>query len=155
MLNIMYGMLPFDSQLILGDMKDKDQLKKLIGLSYQDHAILKVKFISNTSDGLIFCALIDTNDKFQYPLFQGKIERLYIDKRQQRFCLTPSFSSAIDGSSISIHARSSNAARKRYRKEHNQVLTQDNWKQFVRKRKSILSQFTMPSNHNVTPLSIK
>ena len=152
MLNIMYGMLPFDSQLILGDTKDKDQLKNMIGLSYQNHAILKVKFISNTSDGLIFCALIDSNDTFQYPRFQGKIERLYIDKRQQRFCLTPSFSSAIDASSISIRAQPSNATRKRYRKEHNQILTQGNWKQFVRKRKSILNQFTVPSNHNVPPL---
>lgn len=156
MLKIMYGILPFESQLMLGDMKNHDELKTLVGFSFQENAIIHTKFIADTTDGVIFSALVTNNCKVNYPRFEGRIESVFIDERQQRFSTTtvPLQTDSSTRIFIKLHKQNrkrtrkkgegqilSNAERKRIRKENNLCLSEANWKQFVRKRKSVLNLF--------------
>lgn len=150
----MYGILPFDSQLMLGDMTQKNQFKKLAGLSFQEHAIINVKFIADTTEGLIFAALIAHNNQVNYPPFHGRIDTIHIDGRQRRFSTNPMKQTIIPNPTpITPHKPTrktnrgqgecqclSNAEKKRYRKEKNLTLSKKNWKQFLRKRKSVIDQ---------------
>lgn len=155
MLKIMYGILPFDSQRLLGDMQNHDELKKLVGCSYQEHAIINVKFISDTTDGLIFSALITNNQEVNYPAFSGRIGLMFIDERCRRFMTTkPPKPKAKTHTLLKIpklnrkkyringgEQLKSNAERKRIRKEHNLTINESNWKQFVRKRRTVINLF--------------
>ncbi|SON53421.1 hypothetical protein [Vibrio tapetis] len=155
MLRIMYGILPLDSQLMLGDMTEKKQCKNLVGFSFQDNAIINVKFIADTAEGLIFAALIVPNSRVNSPSFHGRIESIQIDDRQCRFSTVRS-QLAIHLNRIPITRRKptrksnrikgetqwrSNSGKKRFRKEKNLTLSKRNWKQFVRKRKSVVSLY--------------
>ncbi|PSU44521.1 hypothetical protein C9J12_27000 [Photobacterium frigidiphilum] len=119
-MKIIYGKLPYQYLSTMAG------LKGLTAQSYHGYAILKVKFIAELEQGVLFSALVDNNELHQYPVFTGVINDIIINNRNTR--------------KVSIHNidTTKNAQKKRNRKIKNLSLTERNWKQFIGRRKTIV-----------------
>lgn len=131
-MNIIYGILPYQYLPQLGG------IKFLAGLSYDSKAILGVKFIEELQNGILFSALVENNDKYEYPLFSGQIDNILITEPQIRHLRKLTYYQEL---SLTEHAR-----KKRERKSKNLILTTRNWKQFIGRRKSIIDLYTSVSS---------
>lgn len=131
-MNIIYGILPYQYLPQLGG------IKFLAGLSYDSKAILGVKFIEELQNGILFSALVENNDEYEYPLFSGQIDNILITEPQIRHLRKLTHYQEL---SLTEHAR-----KKRERKSKNLILTTRNWKQFIGRRKSIIDLYTSVAN---------
>jgi len=123
-MKIIYGKLPYQYLSTMAG------LKGLAEQSYHGYAILKVKFISELEQGVLFTALVDDNELHQYPAFAGVINDIIVNNRNTR---------KVSNQNI---VTTKNAQKKRDRKIKNLSLTERNWKQFVGRRKTIVDIYS-------------
>ncbi|WP_318452291.1 hypothetical protein [Photobacterium leiognathi] len=117
-MDIMYAILP-NKTIAITD---------LHGLHYQQYQIMKTKFIADTEEGIVFAALVENIERNVASV--DMIQHAVLVKKCTRFC-TRSFKDCV----------SENAKRKHFRKQHNLAMTGKNWKQFVDKKNTILTNF--------------
>lgn len=119
-MDIMYAVIPHKKGIAITD---------LHGLHYQQYQIIKTKFIADTPEGTVFAALINKNNIDEY-VDTNVIQHSIFAKKRTR-CCTQKFTRCI----------SENAKRKHFRKQNNLVMTNENWKQFIDKKNTILAYF--------------
>lgn len=121
-MQILYGVLPYQF------LEDLGGIKGLTGKSFNHLALIKIKYIDDLPSGILFAALIDHNDSYLYPPFNGMINHLIINPRNTK--------NISNTKPCSIPAK-----RRRERREKNLFLTKKNWKQFIGRRQTLIKAY--------------
>ena len=112
---------------ILYGVTDNEDIAHLKRTSFQDFAILNVKFIAKSAEGITFSALVDENKYHLYPpttCIKYFIFENHTSNRKQP----------------KATADTLNARRKLFRKRNNLHLNQKNWKQFSAPKNAVIAR---------------
>lgn len=122
MLKIMYALISYE------DFAQCRGLKQLCDKSFNDCKILKIHFIAEVTDGIIFSALLSDENQ--------NIEQLKIS------LLNPKIKYTIKKKyPVNPDPRSVKSLNRFLRKVNNMTMTNRNWKQFIESKKCILAEY--------------
>lgn len=112
---------------ILYGVTDNEDIANLKRTSFQNFAILNVKFIAKGNEGITFSALVDENTYHHYP--PTKDIKYFIFENHTSNRKYPKAT-----------ACTLNARRKLFRKSNNLHLNQKNWKQFSAPKNAVIAR---------------